>query len=261
MRNDSSVAETFSTLAPRYEETRAGYSQQVMDEVLRFCGKPMRRLAAVDVGAGTGIWTRMMAKAGVRSIIAVEPNDSMRAEGRRASQAFPIVWRKDCGENTGLASSSADLVSWASSLHWVPLERGLGESIRILRPGGMFVAVWNTRLGGDQRVDEALNEWVMASERRRQTGCRSLDGLTLWRTLNESSELRDVHFLEAVEATQLTLGRYLDMLASAAHVRAALGGQSLAAFARGVTHGRSSEEQVEVSFATRAWIARKVGKS
>ena len=101
---------------------------------------------AADVGAGTGIWTMMLAACGLRSITAVEPDDEMRRQGILASQGKNISWRKGTGEATGLANESFHLVTMASSFHWVDFDKGCAEFQRILRPGGRFVALWNPRL-------------------------------------------------------------------------------------------------------------------
>jgi ubiquinone/menaquinone biosynthesis C-methylase UbiE len=45
-----------------------------------------------------------------------------------------------------LADGSVDLVSMASSFHWADFDTACDEFHRILRSGGVFVALWNPRL-------------------------------------------------------------------------------------------------------------------
>ena len=113
--------------------------------ILGLLGRPASELDAVDVGAGTGIWTRMLADAGFRSVVAVEPNDSMMQRGQADSDGYGVTWRSGHGADTGLPDQSADLLSMASSFHWVDFEAGTDEFSRVLRPGGWFVALWNPR--------------------------------------------------------------------------------------------------------------------
>src|SRR6516162_1747007 len=70
----------------------------------------------------------------------------MRNKGVEMSRGIPITWRKGLAEATGLADSSADLVSMASSFHWTNFDKACDEFHRILRPSGVFVALWNPRL-------------------------------------------------------------------------------------------------------------------
>ena len=79
-------------------------------------------------------------------MVAVEPNDDMRATGIEASKGTKIAWRKGAAEETGLEGRSVDLLSMASSFHWADFDKACDEFHRVLRPGGLFVALWNPRL-------------------------------------------------------------------------------------------------------------------
>ena len=57
----------FSLLAENYSKYRPGYSEDILELVLTKVGKPISELDFVDVGAGTGIWTRMVAEAACRT--------------------------------------------------------------------------------------------------------------------------------------------------------------------------------------------------
>ena len=99
-----------------------------------------------DIGAGTGISSRMWLDAG-HPVIGIEPNDAMRAAAEAAFAACPrIAWSKGTAEHTGLADASIDLVSAAQAFHWFEPERTHAEWARILRPGGLAVVYWNSRI-------------------------------------------------------------------------------------------------------------------
>ncbi|HTV64282.1 MAG TPA: class I SAM-dependent methyltransferase, partial [Bryocella sp.] len=136
----------FTGLADDYAKFRAGYAPQVARAILGYLGRDPACVDAVDIGAGTGIWTRILAGRGLHSVIAVEPNDDMRGQGMASSRGSQIVWRKGSAESTGLPDESADLVTMASSLHWADFDKACEEFCRILRPDGVFAALWNPRL-------------------------------------------------------------------------------------------------------------------
>ena len=79
--------------------------------------KEIKDVDFVDVGAGTGIWTRMVYKTQVKSVIAIELivqcGDQMND-----SKNFNIRWRGASAESTGLPNNSVDWLSMASSFHW-----------------------------------------------------------------------------------------------------------------------------------------------
>lgn len=134
----------FSDRAADYVKHRPSYPAPAIDALLEGLGPP-GSLAAADIGAGTGISSRLLAERGVR-VVAVEPNASMRAAG--ASLPHPLItWRDATGESTGLPDSSADLVLCAQAFHWLDAPRALDEFRRVLRrpPAPARAAlVWNT---------------------------------------------------------------------------------------------------------------------
>lgn len=95
----------------------------------------------VDLGAGTGKFTRLLALTGAE-VIAVEPVTEMR---ERLAELLPGV-RVTAGtaEATGLPDGCADAVVAAQSWHWFQEDEALAEVERLLRPGGSLALVWNT---------------------------------------------------------------------------------------------------------------------
>ena len=136
----------FDSLAGDYAQYRPGYAPSIVPAVLSLVGRPPSELDAADIGAGTGIWTRMLAAQNLHSITAVEPSDEMRRQGLLTSQKQNIAWRAGSAEETGLSSNAFDLVTMASSFHWPDFDKACAEFQRILRPGGRFVALWNPRM-------------------------------------------------------------------------------------------------------------------
>lgn len=135
----------FSNRVADYVRYRPGYPPQLMAWVHGRLGvSPQARVA--DIGAGTGISSRMFLQAG-HPVIAVEPNAAMRtaAEQWLGSEAgFSAVGGS--AEATGLADASVDVVSAAQAFHWFDTRAVRVEWARILRPAGLALVYWNSRL-------------------------------------------------------------------------------------------------------------------
>ena len=130
----------FTDRAADYSRHRPDYPAAAIDAVLTGLGDP-HRLEAADVGAGTGIASRMLAERGLR-VLAVEPNAAMRA----AAVPHPgVEWRDGTAEATGLPASSVDLVLCAQAFHWFRQPQALSEFHRILRKGARLALLWNQR--------------------------------------------------------------------------------------------------------------------
>jgi len=98
-----------------------------------------------DVGAGTGISSKMFLDAGYR-VTAVEPNAPMRAAAERWLQAYESFDAVDGkADATGLPDASVDLVTVAQAFHWFDQETTRREFARILRPRGLAAIWWNSR--------------------------------------------------------------------------------------------------------------------
>lgn len=125
----------FTALAEKYALYRPGYSSFVLDALVGLSGRVPESLKVADVGAGTGIWSRMMAQRGLQ-VTAVEPNDAMRAEGMRQNGRLPVVWVKGSGEASTLADRDFDIVTMASAFHWTDFDAAYSTRAWIARRAG-----------------------------------------------------------------------------------------------------------------------------
>jgi SAM-dependent methyltransferase len=94
----------------------------------------------IELGAGTGILTRLLLAQGL-SVVAVEPVAGMR----RQLAELPALAGITAGsaEATGLPTASADAVVTATAWHWFDARRAIAEVRRVLRPSGALGLIWN----------------------------------------------------------------------------------------------------------------------
>jgi SAM-dependent methyltransferase len=249
----------FTGLAADYAQFRPGYAPQVAAAVLALVPQAPAGADAADVGAGTGIWTRMLAERGLRSVVAVEPNDDMRAQGIATSAGTGIHWRKGTAEATGLADGSADLVTMASSFHWADFERACAEFHRVLRPGGVFAALWNPRLIeiNPLLVEIEAHITQLKPEVRRVSSGRS--GLTerLTEMLSAQPCFADVLYVEGRHCVRQTPAQYLGAWRSVNDLQVQLGAELFARFLEFVARRTAGLAAIETTYLTRAWVARR----
>lgn len=136
----------FSSRAADYVRYRPGYPPALLDWLHRNIGVPATTPVA-DIGAGTGISTRLLLDAG-HPVVAVEPNAAMRAAAEHwlAADHPQLTFVAGTAEATTLADASVGLVSAAQAFHWFDTGALRPEWRRILRPGGMALVYWNSRL-------------------------------------------------------------------------------------------------------------------
>ena len=137
----------FARSAEAYERARPDYPPAALERLRLSPG-----LLIVDLAAGTGKLTRLLAGSGA-SVIAVEPVAEMRAALPASVQVL-----EGTAERIPLDSASADLVTVAQAFHWFEGDAALAEIHRVLRTGGRLALVWNRRVTEDpvNRAIEAI---------------------------------------------------------------------------------------------------------
>src|SRR5439155_8255144 len=93
-----------------------------------------------EVGAGTGIFTRVLEAIG-HDVVAVEPDAEMRA--LLVARTPGVEAHPGEAESIPLPDASVDAVVSAQAHWWFDPERAYREIARVTRPGGVFGAIWN----------------------------------------------------------------------------------------------------------------------
>jgi len=134
----------FSSRVEDYVCYRPGYPPQIIELLKSECELTSDSVIA-DVASGTGILTRMFLDHGNR-VFAVEPNAEMRQAGERLLGRYPnFVSVNGTAEATTLEDHCVDFVTAAQAAHWFDRDRARREFVRILKPGGWCVLIWNER--------------------------------------------------------------------------------------------------------------------
>jgi SAM-dependent methyltransferase len=140
----TNATQRFSSRVDNYVRYRPGYPPEVAQLLKSECGLTSDSLIA-DIASGTGIFTRMLLDDGNR-VFGVEPNADMRRAGEHfLSTCAGFTSVSGSAETTTLADHSVDFVTAAQAAHWFDRAKARREFIRILKPGGWTVLLWNER--------------------------------------------------------------------------------------------------------------------
>jgi SAM-dependent methyltransferase len=141
----SNATSRFSDRVENYVRYRPGYPPEALQVLEDECRLAPQHVVA-DLASGTGIWTRLLLENG-NPVYGVEPNAEMRQAGERLLRGFPnFTSVSGTAESTTLADASVDFVTAAQAAHWFDRVPARQEFIRILKPGGWLVLLWNERL-------------------------------------------------------------------------------------------------------------------
>eukprot|EP01006_Ploeotia_vitrea_P022491 TRINITY_DN54906_c0_g1_i1.p2 TRINITY_DN54906_c0_g1~~TRINITY_DN54906_c0_g1_i1.p2 ORF type:complete len:297 (+),score=16.54 TRINITY_DN54906_c0_g1_i1:60-893(+) len=139
----------FSAKVDQYIKYRPSYpAQAVLSFLVKTISFTTSQIVA-DIGAGTGLFTKILVSNGNR-VYAIEPNKEMREAceslvGAEHTNMAPI---DGTAEETTLGACSVDVICCAQAFHWFDPAKTKKEWLRILKPNGWVVLLWNSREGG-----------------------------------------------------------------------------------------------------------------
>jgi SAM-dependent methyltransferase len=211
---------SFGNVADDYDRARPTYPA---DAVTWAVGPDA--LCVLDLGAGTGLLTRVGLKLGL-DMIAVEPDPGMR---HRFDEVTPgVTALAGSAEEIPLEDASVDAVIVGQAYHWFDPPKALPEIARVLRQGGAFAPIWNFRsLDQDwtKRLDEIMNggrtpPWSRSKDKDFGPLFTPIEERLFGHVTRQTRKgLRDLvasrsHFLVAPPETQAQMLRQVDELAA-----------------------------------------------
>ena len=137
----------FGSRVSYYTKFRPRYPEAVYDFMRSQLGLNANSTIA-DVGSGTGISAEPFLKMGCK-VFCIEPNAEMRTAAETALSVYPnFASINGRAEETGLSKQSIDFVVAGQAFHWFDPVAARTEFLRILKPGGWIVLLWNDRRPG-----------------------------------------------------------------------------------------------------------------
>ena len=132
----------FSDRVENYLKYRPTYPPEIIPLLKSECRLTAESFIA-DLGSGTGLLTELFLKNG-NAVFGVEPNPEMRAAGERVLAEYPKFTSVSAvAEATTLPDHSVDFVIAGQAFHWFDRQKARLEFVRILKPGGWVMLVWN----------------------------------------------------------------------------------------------------------------------
>lgn len=204
--------------------------------------------AVAEIGAGTGIFTRLLT-AHPLALTAIEPNVEMR---RMASSDDwnGVRWQDGTFEETGLADDSQRWLIAAQAFHWAKPETALPELWRTLRPNGFFTVLWNNRDNDSSPVLTWTRQLIEEMVPNFDEGYRNHP----WSEVLTSTGHFDHPFeLTVPHKVPMSRARYLDLWRSHNLLNAAAGPERMKAFLNEVESRLADTESIDVPYLCRSW--------
>lgn len=242
----------YTELADAYID-RPDYADDAINEML--AAMKLKSGLVCDVGAGVAHLTLKLASRGFE-VVAVEPNDAMRANGiKRTANYRNVTWHDGTGEQTMQRSQVFDLVTFGSSFNVCDRAAALIETSRILKPKGWFACMWNHRDLSDP-IQSSIEEIIKARVPEYGYGTRREDQTT---EINSSALFGPVIQLEALIMHEQCVADCIN----AWHSHATLARQAGSSFESVVDSIAKyltslNKPVITIPYTTRIWAARLI---
>lgn len=160
MRPAADPTERFTDRAGDYAAARPSYPAAIATTLIDAL-KLAPGAVVADIGSGTGLSCEPFLRAGL-TVIGVEPNAAMRAEGDKQLAAYP-QFRSVAGtaEATALPAASVDLLTAAQAFHWFDIAPTRAEALRILKRPPHAALIWNDRINRGNAFAEGYEQLLL----------------------------------------------------------------------------------------------------
>jgi len=141
-----------------YDRARPSYQPGALSHIRQAVTAP-EPLTVVEIGSGTGIFTRALLahpewSTSVGQLTAFEPSAGMRGVFTKSVADERVTAKEGSFDHTSVEDNHADLVVVAQAFHWCPdYDAAAVEWARILKPDGVVALIWNLE-------DRDAAQWV-----------------------------------------------------------------------------------------------------
>ena len=143
----------FTDKSEIYAKYRPSYPPSCMAYLKNDIG--LGNAVVADVGAGTGIFSRLVADI-ADTVYAVEPNADMYKKCIEESAAYTnMKFLATPAEKIDLSNASVDFITVAQAFHWFHVEDFRLECKRILKENGKVILLWNIKVNDAPIIKES----------------------------------------------------------------------------------------------------------
>lgn len=204
---DRSRRVTFEEVADLYNESRPGYPEELVEDVIQWSAL-VANGRILEIGCGPGNATLLFARRGYH-LLGIELGQKLAQYARQRCDAFPhTVIVTSAFEEYELPPHSFDLAISADAFHWIQPEIGYPKLMNALKPGGAMALFWhvpvNPQTEWSQAIDDVFRQYAPEFENPHHSFSLA------WLEEIIRGNLRDYGGLEAVTVKPYNWSEVLD---------------------------------------------------
>ena len=145
-----------------------------------------------------------------------------------------------------------------SSFHWADAPRAVKEFQRILKPGGIFTAIWNPRDIGRSELHKGIEAVVYAEipHMKRVSSGSTVTTEEMEKKLCGGGLFKDLVFMECNHEEVMAKERYMNIWRSVNDIQVQAGEDGFRRILNGIEKKLEAHDSVAVPYRSRAWTAQ-----
>ena len=241
----------YTTLAATYDD-RADYDSELIKEVSYKHGL-MEEEIVLDLGAGTGKLTKELIKQR-NSVIASEPNYSMRTKGMENIKSEKCRWISSAAESIDLPDNYVSSVWFGSSFNVVNHDKMFLEYKRVTKIGSWITCLWNHR-DLDDPIQKEVESIFKSSIDNYQYGSRRQDPTSI---IENSKLFEKIESYASNFEVLMPVSSYVEAWKSHATLRRQCKDENhFISIIRAVSDLLSDKKSLKIPYTTRLWTERR----
>jgi ubiquinone/menaquinone biosynthesis C-methylase UbiE len=245
----------FQNLAKNYNKYRPGYNLKLVNRIF---SKFKKDLVVMDIGCGTGIFTKILAKQKkIKVLYAIDPSSNMLAYAKKNLKKFyKLRFKKTKAEQIKF-KNKFDIITSASSFHWYTKKayKNLSSS---LKKNGLLILLWNPRITemskDEHNIQKILDEKYLI--KKRYSSGRNFNEKKI-RDIFKNNLFKLISSHETTEKKIIKKKKYLGAWMSVNDIRVQLG-DKFNEFIFDITKILKKKKIVNVYYQTKIFILKKI---
>ena len=244
----------FQNLSNNYNKYRPSYNLNLVNKIFN---KFNEDLVVMDIGCGTGIFTKILAKQKkIKIIYAVDPSSNMLAHAKNNLKKFQKVKYKKLFAEQVKFKNRFDLITSASSFHWYKKKAYKSLSSN-LKKDGLLILLWNPRITemskDEQNIQKLLEEKYLI--KKRYSSGRNFNQKKI-RDIFKKSDFRLISSHKITEKKLIKKKNYLGAWMSVNDIKVQLG-NDFEKFIFDIKKILKNRKLVKVYYQTKIFILKK----
>ena len=150
------MKDNFSKQAIAYSKYRPVYPNKLVEEIISFCSN---KELAWDCACGNGQMSQLLSP----YFNQVYASDISQKQLDQTEPSANIQYKLESCEACTLPNHSVDLITIAQALHWFNFDKFYKEAKRVLKPGGIIVAIGYGLLKINKELDQIIQTFYTQS--------------------------------------------------------------------------------------------------